>query len=445
MRRRRVPLNSTSPFVTYVCMLFTSAVIGGPRTNASPGDDARGREGPAARPPDARLSPYGDDPDHLWNRLHQALFVREEADGTRRVHTADPLLYRGGTFLLEGEPHRRAVALLDQLLAGSDERAIHPLKRLFFQRDLWAAFDYVAWYPDDWVHHSRHEPAAVALRNRLARLIGRLALDDHEIDALPDNYALAVKSNQYPPDHDPEHSERPFLPPNLFDPTGPWVRFHATTAEPMARQHFDGAGGRAIHTIFLRLPRGRATTERYLKELNRDSVKQFPAGTMVAMVRRALAVDRAAKIRVTPVTELVQIRVYRRVPKDSQANSRGVAGDQDVYEFLLDRATLFAGQHGLRAVGPDDPAEPLFERHEGADPFERTRRPLTPAMPQLKTCIECHQAPGIDSVLSIKRGLRSPVTEDFRNYAWDVEMSYTVKSKVELYNWGLLLGKLEAR
>jgi len=274
-----------------------------------------------------------------------------------------------------------------------------------------------------------------------------LALGDREFEALPDNYALAVKSKQYPAARDPEHPERPFLPPDLFDPTGPWVRFHEETAEPMARQHFDGAGGRAVHVIFLRLPGGRATTERYLKELNRDSVKQIPPGTMVAMVRRALAVDRSAKVRVTPVTELVQIRVYGRIPADPRANFHGDFGEQDVYEYVLDRMKLFAGQHGLRAVGPDDPAEP-FARSD--DPFERRGRSDRPPadermMPRLKTCIQCHQAPGVHSVLSMRPGLRGRDAEVFRTYAWEVEIDYTVKEKVKRFDWGLLQGKLETR
>ena len=40
-----------------------------------------------------------------------------------------------------------------------------------------------------------------------------------------------------------------------------------------------------------------------------------------------LAVDRAAKVRVTPLTELVQIRVYRRIPDDTRANYRGDFGE----------------------------------------------------------------------------------------------------------------------
>jgi hypothetical protein len=401
----------------------------------------------ARGPSDARLAPYATDPDHLWNQLHAALFVRTATDGTQHVHTTDPLLYRGGTFLLEGASHRRAVTLLDQFLAGHGERLIDsPLQRLFFQRDLWAAFDYVAWVPDDWVLHSRHEPAAIALRTRLAKAIGRLALTDREIDALPDNYALAVKSKQYPLDYDPKHPERAFLPPDLFDPAGPWVRFHEVTAVPMAQQHFRGAGGRAVHIVFLRLPGGRAATERYLKELRRDSIKQFQPGTMVAMVRRMLAVERSVKVHVTPITEQVQLRVYRRIPKETgEDHLRADSSEQDVYELLLNREKLLAGQPGLRAVGPDDLAEPFFERHEGANPFEGVRRPLTPMMLQLKTCIECHLKPGIRSVRSMERGLLRQHGEGFRTYAWDVEMNYTVTAKREQFNWGLLQGLLEAR
>jgi hypothetical protein len=439
-----------------VCILVPAVVMGGLLTNRAPvGAEDRPKD-TGTQPGGARFAPYAADPDHPWNRLHQALFVRQAADHSRHVHSTDPLLYRGGTFLFEGESHGKAVALLDQFLTKSQDRLINePLRRLFFQHDLWAAFDYAAWYPDDWVFKSKFEPADIALRNRLANVVGRLALGDRALAALPDNYAQAVKAKQYATAYDPRHPERPFLPPDLFDPAGPWVRFHETTAGPMARQHFEGAGGRAVHVIYLRLPEGRAATEQYLKDLRhqepylndagRFSVKQFSAGTMVALVRRALTVDRSAKVRVTPVTELVQLRIYRRIPRDPQANLHGDFGEQDVYEFLLDRSKLFAGQHGLRAVGPDDPAEPFFDRSEMSDRFERIRAPLTPGMPERKTCIECHQAPGVYSVLSMERGLRRADAELFRTYDWDVEMSFTVQAKVQRFAWGLLQGKLEAK
>ncbi len=407
---------------------------------------------PPPRPIDARFAPYSSDPNHQWNRLHRVLFVREAREGGRRIHTTDPLLYRGGSFLFAGESHQQAVALLDQFEPIDD-----PLKRLILQRDLWAAFDYAAWEPDEWVLKSKFEPGAIGLRNRLAKVIGRLALSDREFAVLPDNYALAVKSKEYLPAHDPKHPDRPFLPSDLFDPAGPWVRFHETTAKPMVPRHFDGAGGRAAHIIFLRLPDGRAATEKYLKELrceepfledsHRHTVKQFPEGTMVAMVRRAFAVDTSAKMRVTPITELVQIRVYRRISKNPEAHLARGNGEQDVSEFVLDRAALFAGGHGLRSVGPQEPAEPLFDRQEGDDPFERTN-PFAPDMPQMKTCIECHSPPGVYSMLSMTRAFRdNPKNrgELFRTYSWDVEMKLTVQAKAARFDWGLLKGKLEAK
>jgi hypothetical protein len=405
---------------------------------------------------DARLTtPFAADAEHVWNRLHRALFVRTAPDGTLRTHSTDPLLYGGGTYLLEGEPHRRALAALDDFLAAPlGGAADAPVKRLMLQRDLWAAFDYVAWYPDDWVTHTRHEAAAKALRGRLARAIGKLALERRDVDALADNYALAVKLGAFAAAHDPKRPGTPFLPADLFDPAGPWVRFHETVAEPMAEQHFRAAGGRSAFVVFLRLPAGRAATQAYLTEPNRTSVPQFPAGTMVAMVRRALAVDRTNKVRPTPITELVQIRVYRRIPEDPQANMSGDFGEQDVYEFALDRGRLFAGEAGLRAVGRDEVGEP-FARLEG-DPFVVKgpgphRDPFAAngmGGPSLRNCIQCHQAPGIRSVLTTGRALRQrplPYGELFRTYDWDVEMKYSVRAKVMRYEWGLLQGLLEAR
>ncbi len=211
--------------VVTVGLLSISAFGGGERP-----------EEPVTQPDAAALTPYAADLEHPWNRLHRALFVRE-VDGSPHVHSTDPLLYRGGSHLLDGNSHRTAVATLDQFLANSDDRLIDAsLKRFFFQHDLWAAFDYAAWYPDDWVFNSQYEPAAIALRNRLARAIGRLALTHGELAALPDNYALAVKSKEYATDYDPELPERPFVPPDLFDDKGPWVRFHETTAQPMAER-----------------------------------------------------------------------------------------------------------------------------------------------------------------------------------------------------------------
>ena len=392
---------------------------------------------------DRRMSPYAGEADHLWNRIHRALFVRTGADGTARTHITDPLLYRGGTFLLEGDSHRQAVKVLDEFVATAGAEGDDPRKRLLLQRDLWAVFDYLAWYPDDWVHHSKHEGAAIALRTRLATAIGRLALDRARSKRCRTTMRwrcgrgnLRQRMIQRVPD-------KPFLPADLFDPAGPWVRFHHSSAQPMAREHFEAAGGRAAHVIFIRLPQGRAATEQYLRQLP-ERVEQFPPGTMVAMVRRALAVDRGAKLRVTPVTELVQIRVYLCIPEDRHANMHGDFGEQDVYEFVLDREEFLAGKHGLRAVGADEPADP-FVRNEG-DPFSPgPQREQAVAPKQLQTCIQCHQSPGVYSVLSMQQVLRGDKMRDerFRTYGLDIELKYTSHAKSGRFDWGLLQGMLQ--
>ncbi len=426
-----------TPFCFLLLALF---LIGGAPTNGEP------------KTPDARLAPYSSDPGHPWNRLHHALFVRTTADGSKHAHTTDPLLYTGGNkFLLDGEPHRRAVAALDEFLK-ADPSAEAPVKRLMLQHDLWAAFDYATWYPDNWVHSAKDEPAAIALRARLAKAIGRLALSDRELAALPDNYAEAVTAKTYPAAHDPARPSQPFLPADLFDPAGPWVRFHEDNTKPMTQEHFNEVGGRSAHIVFLKLPGGRAATEEYLKALRRDHVTQFPPGTAVAMVRRALAVDASAKLRVTPVTELVQIRVYRRVPAlDGPADLphfQTKPGEQDVYEFVLDRPKLFAG---LRAVGPDEAEDPF--RRNDTDPFTKPApKPAAPdigAAPpppgkQLQSCTGCHAGPGIYSVNSMQRGLKDSGTR-FRTYAWDVELNFTPYNKTKRYDWGMLQGRLEAK
>jgi hypothetical protein len=161
---------------------------------------------------------------------------------------------------------------------------------------------------------------------------------------------------------------------------------------------------------------------------------------MLAMVRMPLVIDNANKIRVTRITELVQIRVYKRIPVARDANMHGDFGEQDVCEFILDRAKLAAGEHGLRAVGKTDIGEV----------FARDQDPLTSGFsntPALKSCIMCHQTPGIDSVFTIKNGLRSTerYTEFFRTYDFPVELNYTVVNKTHEFGWGLLQGMLEAQ
>src|SRR5262245_3888911 len=60
---------------------------------------------------------FGSDPEHLWNRLHEALFVRTGPDG--RLYGTDrlePLIWLETKFLFQGESHERLVKLLDEFV-----------------------------------------------------------------------------------------------------------------------------------------------------------------------------------------------------------------------------------------------------------------------------------------------------------------------------------------
>ncbi len=92
----------------------------------------------------SRMTLYDPDPNHLWNRLHQALHVRltdmghaekEQAllpgDQSYHAYELDAFLWPArSTFLRFGEPHKTALAVLDEFLAKDGEKLVRePIKR----------------------------------------------------------------------------------------------------------------------------------------------------------------------------------------------------------------------------------------------------------------------------------------------------------------------------
>src|SRR5947207_1191736 len=150
----------------------------------------------AAAPTPTKGEPYDADANHLWNRLHRALFVRTTADGTDYgVDQLDPLLWADTTHLQEGPSHKKAIKVLDEFLATHGETLVRdPLKRAVLQRDLWAIFDRMAY---GWPRRPARIGALKDLQLRLAAVIRRLASTKGEIDTLPDNYAAAANSHKF--------------------------------------------------------------------------------------------------------------------------------------------------------------------------------------------------------------------------------------------------------
>src|SRR5215813_7056374 len=127
---------------------------------------------------------YDSNSDHLWNRLHRALYVRTARNGEEYGHDElDPLLWAETKHLLVDPSHQQAIKLLDEFLSVNGAALItDPLKRAMLQRDLWAIFYWSADTPPT------YQREAEALQSKLALVIRSIALSREQIQALPDNY-----------------------------------------------------------------------------------------------------------------------------------------------------------------------------------------------------------------------------------------------------------------
>jgi hypothetical protein len=327
--------------------------------------------------PEPSITIYDSNPSHIWNRLYAALLIREDRRGTQfGADSLDPPLWQETEHLLAGPSHELALRVLDEFLQTHAENLIHdPLKRALLQRDLWAVFDWsVQQYP------ARDRPLRnkekKALQVRLAEVLQRLALTPKEVKSLPDTYAQAVASGTFAKEFDPAHPDLPFLPPDLFDPHGPWVCIQPSPESwdsgGVARMHVGNLSGRSGFLVFVRLPEGRKATVDYFQLLwnypqpwvpgpgvaadqaiENPDLPSFPAGTQVALVRRLTLFDNQGNLAASSITESVQIRVYRTITAMEERNfGNGNIADitrnsgQDFFEFKLSRPLLFSGKNG---------------------------------------------------------------------------------------------------
>ena len=134
-----------------------------------------------------------------------------------------------------------------------------PSKRAILQSSLWALFDQVS------DANGADQANRKSIAQRCAQIISRLALSDTELAALPDNFATAIRSKEFAAEYDPGHRERAFLPPDLFDASGPWVMMAGSDSQqPAAIRHVEFTQGRSVFYVLIRLPGGRGATLTYL-------------------------------------------------------------------------------------------------------------------------------------------------------------------------------------
>jgi hypothetical protein len=107
---------------------------------------------------------YDRNPDHLWNRLYAGFYARAHSNGAVfGLDELDPLLWPSSTYLLTEPRIERLREMLDEFLFTSGEQLISdPVKRICFQHDLWAMYDWLAN-----VSNTSHKPPDFDQRSKL--------------------------------------------------------------------------------------------------------------------------------------------------------------------------------------------------------------------------------------------------------------------------------------
>jgi hypothetical protein len=343
----------------------------------------------------------------------------------------DPLMWPESRGLLRSPRYEEVEALLTEVLRddGAFSR-VDALHRAILQRDLCAVFDWFVQVDRDerWASVRGALPGgrALHLASLLAQAMQQLALSEDELGALPDLYAAALASRAWPAEPSWPDQDDPYLPPDLFATTGPWILLGTSdgSVTPLHDAHFQG---RSVFSVHLRLPGGRAEGLEYLRRLREfpsplvranpgsgagrppdalylnPATPQLPVDTDVALVRRAILFDVRGRLHVTRLIESVQIRRFRYagIPVEAGETFDYPRSEQQRVEFVLDRDRLFAGESGgIRAVAPSERAFRQFLTHE-YDPLAVPSD--TPPPRRYDTCLECHGAPGLFSLQSYTR------------------------------------------
>ena len=144
--------------------------------------------------------------------------------------------------------------------------------------------------------------------------------------------------------------------------------------------------------------------DRHEQTIENPNLPQFPAGTEVALLRQMMLFDNQGNIEATPLTESVQIRVYRKITPMDLANPSTVdeaidRSGQDFYQIRLSRPLLFANRSGgLRATERNEKEFAMFNAF-GPDEGEPSQFiSLDQYEPVLHSCFICHSHGGVNSL-----------------------------------------------
>jgi hypothetical protein len=192
----------------------------------------------------------------------------------------------------------------------------------------------------------------------------------------------------------------------------------ARTLTPVHEAFF---GGRSAFLVLVQAGASRDQTIKFVRQVN-DKDRSSP--TQAALVRRMLLIDTEGRIRLTPITESVQMR--------------GESGER---EFKLDRKDFLAGKtkQSIHRVTEDD-RERAAIVFMGANAGEGSTTIL-------KSCFHCHQGGDMNLRTQTFSERVGPMRARPRliESTLDDEAAKSIRWKNDQFMWGKLQGLWEGQ
>lgn len=371
---------------------------------------------PGPPPP---LPLFNDDPQHPWNRLHQALFARlatvkqaaclatrscdvlptpigffDETVELQAEYADTPtqLMLPGVDHLLPAERHSQAMQAIQAALLVAPET--QPVAAALLQGDVWERFDAVQHALDDPERDAVSQAALRELRDGLGALMVKLALPAVTLGRIASNLPLLVQRN---PDVLAGLAEPAAAGDGDAAEGAAWVEI-LTRAAALPRsfapplrdgtRHSLLVGFRAVFRIFASIPATQGGAAWLRRELAAEpAFVRLPAGSRLAIYEQPLVVSREGNLVVLPLVTLLE---SRRVQAPASPSGRIVtAGVTRLAELPF---VAFEGKRQLlRAIAPGQPG---LVRLATAAPFPQggTCAPRPELLqPASSVCLMCHQ------------------------------------------------------
>ena len=322
---------------------------------------------------DVPLPIYDADPEHLWNRVFAAFYIRPRhlpaQDGNPAM-----VRYEGGDvieFLAWGstkywsseEVFNKVNPLLDEFLTDGSAMVDAPLKRAVFQHDMWAVHDHLIQQNIHRTGDRKTRARRAVLSQKIAKCIQHLALPIGELDKLPSTYEVAIASGAFASRHNFDSTVN-YLPAGLLNQSDEWVEMdfyypnmHEDIMDRFISLHARSLVGRSYYRIFYRFPKGRKQVVDYLKEFEAKAIDwkyaaQFgfipppkspppiPIGTEVVLLQSMVLLDDELRPTPTKLVESFQFRVFRNLVGAIEPDTNTGVG-VTVLDYRLKRHLLF--------------------------------------------------------------------------------------------------------